>query len=283
MLLDEITAVSVATGDVISVPCEGCDERFSGCSCSPIVPFGDSRIAWLDADNRLVWADLAEETPTVQTTETVVPTAPEAFEDAPLLVAGTDGLALAGYPRELWDVSPIYLVPFEGEPRRLDGIRPDSVETAVFSPDGSQLAITGQDSYSCTTVTVLDVASEQGETSPVSAESGAVCETKDVYITSMWWDPDGTLNVYVQPDDSAGGENVHRRLEDGQWTDAAEDADMATYRFGSGATVAVSSANADGDETLDRVLEFAFEGDSGRIDHSVSSVVVAPPGAADHR
>lgn len=283
ILLDEITAVSVATGDEITVPCEGCDERFSGCSCSPIVPFGGSRIAWLDGDNRLVWADLAEEAPTVQTTETVLPTAPDAFEDDPLLVAGTDGLALAGYPNELRDPTPIYLVPMEGEPRLLDGIQPDSVDFALFSPDGSRLALSDKDRYTCTTVTVLDVASGAAETSPVSAAPGSACETKDVYVGSMWWDPDGTLNAYVQPDDAAADEHVHRRLEDGRWVDAAEGAGVATHRFDSGATVAVSSGAADVHKTLDQVLEFAFDGESERIDHSVNSIVVAPPGAADHR
>jgi hypothetical protein len=93
-----IAAISVSSGEAFEVPCPGCDERNSGCSeCTGVVPMGGSLIAWLDAENRLTYADLAAESPVPQPTEIVVPTTNDAYDQEllPFLIAGTDGLAIA--------------------------------------------------------------------------------------------------------------------------------------------------------------------------------------------
>jgi hypothetical protein len=293
-LLDEIVAISVADGESFTVPCEGCDDLMTECFCQGVVPVGGSRIAWLDAERRLVLVDLAAESPAPQQTGVVVPTAEGMFDpELPALVAGADGLALAAYPGELYgSPTPIYMVPLEGEPRKLDGVRPDSVRAAAFSADGAQVALVGTDDSTCTTITVLEVASGQGTTAPVVAEPGAACNGQDVYVNSIWWDPDGVLNAYCAPDYYAadGTAELQRRFEGGAWV-AAHDDDLEQHLLDSGASVSVVRSDVPDDFTGDvpdepqffKVLEFTANGETHRIDHSVSNVVIAPPAATAHR
>jgi hypothetical protein len=134
----------------------------------------------------------------------------------PQLIAGTDGLAVASYPGESFDAAaPIFLVPLEGEPRRIDAIRPDSVDQAAISPDRSQVALTGSREFACATVTLVHLASDTGETTPVQAQPGTTCEREDAYISALWWDADGSLYVEFESADEVIDLDVRRRFEDG--------------------------------------------------------------------
>lgn len=271
--LNEITAISVSTGETVTVPCEGCDDHFLECHCQAVVPVGGSMIAWLNASDRLVYADLAADPPTVHETSTVLPTEVRWGDEVihPQLIAGTDGLAVASYPGESFDASaPIHLVPLEGEPTRLDAIRPDSVDQAAFSPDGAQVALTGDREFTCTTVTVVDIASGAGETTPVSADPGTTCERQDQIITAMWWDTEGLLNVIFESSEDDVDAPVHRRLEDGLWVDAE-----TTDTYPLNADTALQIRDLD-DEVNHSILELVTNGEPQRIDYNVSAVTLAP-------
>lgn len=276
-LLDEITAVSVSTGDQITVPCEGCGDHFAKCNCQTVVPFGGSTIAWLDPENRLVTADLAAETPSPQPTETVVPVSENSVYQ-PMLIAGTDGLAVASYPHGSFDATaPVYLVPLEGEPRLIDAVRPDSVDEAAFSPDGARLALTGDTETACATVTVVDVGSGKAETSPVLAQPGEECEDRDANITDLWWSPDGTLNTQIQMADNV---LYQRHLEEAQWIDSQLNGSAQSLALPTGAALTLTQND---DANGGRTLRFEHEGESERIDRSIRGITAAPEGAAAHR
>ncbi|MFC4561102.1 hypothetical protein ACFO4E_04445 [Nocardiopsis mangrovi] len=274
---DELSVVSAETGEVVSAPCEGCSDRQLECQCQTVVPFGDSRIAWLDDDHHVVHMDLAAESPEPQQTDTTLPTEDGFLDEqvSPNLIAGTDGAALAAYPGGLPgdDLMPAYLVTLDDEPRRLDSDRPDSVEEAVFSPDGSHVALTGNQERACATVTVVDVASGEGETAPVSAEPGTECDDHDVYIDGLWWDLDDALNVYFQADeddstaeDDSATEDGQRRLEGDRWVESDAGPAEEVRQLRAGATAVLD------DWTL------SIETDSQRteIDTDVRYVAVAP-------
>jgi hypothetical protein len=272
-LTDEILALSVSTGESLTVACEGCGDHFAKCNCEAVVPFGGSEIAWLDAENRLMRADLAADEPVAEPTETVLPDSEDPVFQ-PFLLAGTDGLAVAAYPLESFDAAaPIFLVPLEGEPRRIDDVRPDSVDEAAFSPDGASVALTGDAETACASVTVVDVASGTARTSPLHSEEGATCESLDALVMDLWWDPDGALNTYAELGDDLGGGFWQRRLEGEAWTDVAG----RSHTFDSGAVVTVSSPER---YTTWGVLNFEWDGASERIDDDVEAVTVAPEGAA---
>ena len=269
---DRIIAISTETGKARSVPCEGCSDRQLECHCQLVAPIGRSQLAWLDGDNRLVIADLASESPKPEPTDITLPTEDGFLDERlqPRVIAGTEGAVLVAYadrglPGD--DLQPIYLVRPGAEPRELDPNRPDSIEQAVFSPDGSRIAVTGNQEYACATVTVVDVDSGKGETAPVSAEPGAKCKVRDVYIDTMWWDRDGTLNTTVQADDehsdATGGQ---RRYRQGKWSEAEIGNATAVHQLRAG------TATIRGDGSL--VVEAA--GERSRIDNHVRYLTAAP-------
>ncbi|WP_067968067.1 WD40 repeat domain-containing protein [Nocardiopsis trehalosi] len=261
ILGDELGVVSTENGEAASVSCEGCGDRQLECQCQTVVPVGGSRVAWLDGDDHVVVIDLADASPEPQRTDVALPTEDGFLDERvrPHLIAGTDGAALAAYPHGSLpgdDVLPAYLVPLDGEPRRLDPDRPDSIEEAAFSPDGTRVLLTGDQEYACATVTVVDVASGEGETAPVHAEPGEECETHDVYIDALWWDPDGTANVYFQVDEQDAENNAEegqRRLDGERWVETGTDPLTEQRSLTTGVTVALRdwtlSLDADGERT----------------------------------
>lgn len=282
--LDEIVVVSVDSGETTSVPCEGCGDRQTECHCQIVAPIGGSEIAWLAGpDNRLARVDLAAKSPTPRQTDITLP-AQDGFLDEkriPNLIAGTDGAALASYPGVLPgdDLQPAYLVPLDGAPRQLAPDRPDSIDEAVFSPDGSQVAVTGNQEYACATVTVVDVASGKGETAPVSAEPGTTCERHDVYIESLWWDQDGSLNVVFEVDDeytttentttdNTAPDNGQRRLEGGRWVEAGPEPGSEVRQLSAG------TATIEGDAPGTLYVE--ADGERTEIDTDVRYLTAAP-------
>ncbi|MGK5531263.1 hypothetical protein [Streptomyces sp. URMC 129] len=273
-LLDEIVVVSADSGETRSVPCEGCGDRQADCDCQFVAPIGGSRIAWLDGDHRLVVTDLADASPAPRQTDITLRTEDGFLDErvSPSLIAGTDGAALAAYPHGSLpgdDLMPAYLVTLDGEPRRLETGRPDSIEEAAFSPDGTRVALTGSQEYACATVTVVDVASGRGETAPVSAEPGTTCDAKDVYIDSLWWDRDGGLNVTCEADDeNATAADGQRRLEGGRWVDAGTAPAGEVRRLDDG----TATIEGDGPGTL--VVE--SDGERAEIDTDVRYVTAAP-------
>ncbi|GAB3450541.1 hypothetical protein [Actinophytocola sediminis] len=272
--LDEIIVISVADGEKTSVPCTGCGDRRTECRCQVVAPVGGSRLAWLEgADNHLVRVDLAAESPTPQPTDITVPTENGFLDEKlmPNLIAGTDGAALASYPGKLPgdDLLPAYLVPLEGTPRRLDTGRPDSIDEAIFSSDGTRIAVTGNQEYACSTVTVVDVASGKGATAPVSAKPGTTCEQKDVYVESLWWDLDGTLNVVFEVDrENSTADNSQRRLTDGAWVDAGTGQDNEVRQLSAGTATIQGQAPA--------TLYLETDDDRTEIDTDVRYLTVAP-------
>ncbi|UCM88105.1 hypothetical protein [Streptomyces marincola] len=277
-LLDEIVVISADTGETRSVPCEGCEARQTECHCQVVAPIGGSRIAWLDGENRLVVTDLADAAPTPRPTDVTLPEQDGFLDErvVPNLIAGTEGAALAAYPHGSLpgdDLMPAFLVTPDDEPRRLDPRRPDAIEEAAFSPDGTRVALTGSQEYACTTVTVVDVASGRGETAPVLAAPGTECEGVDAYIDSMWWDPDGSLHVSYEIDEgdtwsqeSTAPEQYQRRLHEGRWVDA--DVGRATEQR----QLSAGTATIRGDGTL-------LVGSGGRqteIDTDVRYLIAAP-------
>jgi hypothetical protein len=218
--------------------------------------------------------DLADASPTPRQTDITLPTK-DGFLDSrvkPHLIAGTDGAALASYPEAYATVNVVqqmYLVTPDGEPRRLDPDRPDSIDEAVFSPDGTQVALTGDQKETCTTVTVVDLTSGESETAPVSAEPGTTCDGIDVYIDSLWWDRNGSLNVTVQADDeNTTAEDGQRRLEDGRWVDAG------TAPAGEVRQLSAGTATIQGDES--GTLFIGNDGERAQIDTDVRYLTAAP-------
>lgn len=269
---DKIIGVSADGGETKSVPCEGCGDRQSDCHCRIVAPIGGSQIAWLDGDNHMVVADLAAESPTPRRTDVTLPTV-DGFLDkrvSPKLIAGTGGAALAAYPSESMSgdaVQPAYLVTLDDPPRRLDPGRPDSIDEAVFSPDGTRVALTGNQEFICATVTVVDVKSGKGETARVSAAQGAKCDNHDVYIDSMWWDRDGTLNVTFDADDkNTAAKGGQSRLEGGRWVESGTGPDTEKRRLSAG-TATIQS---------DRTLSVERDGERIEIDTDVRYLTAAP-------
>ncbi|MGY0061305.1 hypothetical protein ACWY4P_33000 [Streptomyces sp. LZ34] len=240
---DRILAISATTGKVTKVACDGCQDRSLKCQCQTVVPIGAGKVAWLDKGNHLMLADLAAKAPTPRRTATTVPTWRNDWDEAaPQLLAGTDGTVLAAYTDSLSSkTGPVYLVTLDGGPRRLAPHRQDSVESAQFSPDGTRVALAGDEAESCATVTVVNVGSGEGRTRPVKAAAGAKCSTRDGYVGEMWWDPEGALNVYFQPaekEDTMNG--VQRRLADDRWVAADADPASQAHRLAAGATAILS-------------------------------------------
>jgi hypothetical protein len=273
---DEIVVMSAKTGKVTTAPCDGCSDRNLECQCQTVVPFGGSEVAWLGRGNRLTTLDLGAgprgRPGEPRTLDATVPVADGFLDEKikPTLIAGTDGAALAAYPPAGLpgdDLHPAYVVTAGAEPRKLDPDRPDSIDAAAFSPDGTQVALTGDQEDTCATVTVADIASGKGETTPVHAEPGTKCDAVDVFIDSLWWDEDGTLNVYFQAsDDAPGAEDGQRRLDGGAWVAPARNAADETHRLRGGATV-----------TRDGWKLYVRDGGKRtRIDGGVRHVTVAP-------
>lgn len=241
---DDVHAISATTGEVTSVPCDGCFDRHLECQCQTVVPFGASTVAWLDSGNRLVRADLAAKSPRPEPTTTTAPTWPNDWDEqvVPQLLAGTEDTVLVGYPRSLsMEPGPLYLAGPDGKPAPLTTDRPGAVESAEFSPDGSQLALwAAPESNECVTVTVVEVASGTAKTTPVTAT--APCTTRDGYVGALWWDFDGALNVYFQPDgdDTLVGA-TQRTFADGAWS--AADVGKATqeHRLAEDTTAVLSN------------------------------------------
>ncbi|QDL68148.1 hypothetical protein DNK48_00810 [Streptomyces malaysiensis subsp. malaysiensis] len=273
--LDEVVAVSVANSKTKSVPCEGCGDRKSECQCQIVAPIGGSRIAWLDGNHHLVITDLADASPRPRRTDVTLPTQDGFLEQrvSPQLIAGTDGAALAAYPETSktgFDViKQAYLVTPDGKPRRLRPDRQDSIDEAVFSPDGTQVALTGNQEDACATVTVADVASGKGKTAPVSAKPGATCDNKDVYIDSLWWDRDTTLNVTFQADhENTTAKDGQRRFEGGRWVDAGVPQTGEVRQLNAG--TATIQGHAPG------TLFIRSDGERAKIDTDVRYVTAAP-------
>ncbi|THV42229.1 hypothetical protein [Glycomyces buryatensis] len=275
--LDEIAAISVSTGEVVTVPCQGCDEHFEECSCPGVVPVGGSRIAWVGPDGRLVYADFAAEEPSPQVTETVLPTEESYRDDLehPYLVGGTDSIAVTAYPSGYFPLtSPLFLVPTEGEPQRIEVDGRLNITGAAFSPDGAQLAIVGFRS-GCPTVTVVDMDSGvAGEATRVTDS----CNWRDISLDRVWWDTDGTLNAYYLHEDEPVG--VHRQLVEGEWVDAAEPGNVQTFQFSGDTALTITQLD---EEAHANLLELVVGGEPERIDHNVHAVTVAPEGAANFR
>lgn len=269
---DEIIVISVKNGKVTTVPCDGCGDRNLECQCQTVVPFGGSQVAWLGRGNRLTTVDLAATPREPRTPDVTVPVADGFLDEKikPNLIAGTDGTALAAYPPGGLpgdDVLPAYLVTAEGAPRRFDPDRPDAIEQAAFSPDGTKVALAGTQEYVCATVTVADIASGKGETAPVHAGPGTKCKETDVYVDSLWWEDDDSPHVYFQAsDDYPGAKDGQRRLDGGTWVAPGGPAAGETHRLRGGATVTRD----------DWKLYVRDDGDRTRIDGDVRHVTVAP-------
>ncbi|MDX3227421.1 hypothetical protein [Streptomyces sp. ME19-01-6] len=270
---DRVLAISATTGKVTKVPCAGCQDRSLKCQCQTVVPVGAAKVAWLDKGNHLVIADLAAKAPTPRRTATTVPTWRNMWDEAaPQLLAGTDGAVLAAYTDSLsTKTGPVYLVTLDGGPRRLAPHRPDSVESAQFSPDGTQVALAGDEAESCATVTVVNVRSGEGRTRPVKAAEGAKCHARDGYVGEMWWDPDGALNVYFQPAEKEETMNgVQRRLAGDRWVAANAAPASQAHRLAAGATAVLSHPGV-----RDRdFLYVEIGGRSTRVAREVNRVIV---------
>ncbi|GAB1513075.1 hypothetical protein [Actinophytocola sp. KF-1] len=271
-----VKAVAVATGKVTSVPCDGCFDRYLECQCQTVVPFGASTIAWLDRANRLVRTDLAAGSPAPEPTGTTAPAWRDDLDRqyAPQLLAGTADTVLVGYSYSMSSTPrPLYLAGPAGTPRLLTTGRPGPLEAAQFSPDGAELALwDAPEVNECATVTLFDLAAGTAETTPVAAAT-ARCGTRDGFVGDLWWDHDGTLNVYFQPD---GSESLvgatQRSFTDGAW--AAADVDRATqlHRLAEDTTAVLSNPHVRDKDVL--YLETA--GKRTTVEREVSRVV-APP------
>jgi hypothetical protein len=272
--LDEIIVIAVDSGRTTSVPCEGCGDRQTDCHCQIVAPIGGSQIAWLAGpDNHLVRVDLAARTPTPQPTAITLPTEDGFLDEKrlPNLIAGTDGAALASYPGVLPgdDLLPAYLVTLDNPPRRLDPGRPDSTDEATFSPDATRVALTGNQENACATVTVVDVASGTGETAPVSAEPGTTCANHDVYIESLWWDQDGSLNLTFEPDDQNTTVKAgQRQLEGGRWVETHTGPASEVRQLSAG--TATIQGDAPG------TLHIEADGERAEVDTDVRYLTTAP-------
>jgi len=272
---DEVLAISATSGKVTSVPCEGCFDRQLECQCQTVVPFGASTVAWLDSANRLVRADLAAKTPGPEPTTTTAPTWPNDWDEqvVPQLLAGAENTVLVGYPRSLsLQPGPLYLAGPDGQPRQLTTNRPDPVEEAEFSPDGSELALWGApESNECATVTLVEVAASTAATNPVAA-SGP-CTTRDGYVGELWWDHDDALNVYFQPDSGDTLIGATQRTLAGDTWEAA-DVDKATqdHRLAEDTTAVLSHPGV----RDENVLYLEVDGKRTRVEREVNRVVAAP-------
>jgi hypothetical protein len=126
----------------------------------------------------------------------------------------------------------------------------------------------------CATVTVVDVRTGAGTTSPVNAAPGTPCPTRDGYVGTLWWDGDGVLNAYFQ---AAGQDDVtnasQRRLEGDRWVAAGTERTTQAHRLGGGATAVLSHP---GVRDRDFLLLVA-DGRRTKIDGEVSRVAAAPP------
>ncbi|GIG67893.1 hypothetical protein [Phytomonospora endophytica] len=269
---DSVTAISTETGAVSTVTCEDCGDTDMSCLCQMVVPVGGSTIAWLNKEGRLVTADLAANPPVPVETGTVVPLE-DGFLDAklyPALLAGRDGVALAAYPtndRPVDEPTPAYLVTSGEEPRRLDVDRPDALEIAAFSPDGTGIAVGGEREYVCATLTLVDLGTGESVTSPLRAAPDATCETHDAFVDELWWDHDGTLNVYYEEStEGQGGDDVHARFDGTRWAPAGVDLNRQTHPLASGASVVLD----------DWSLSLTGDGTSVAVDTEVRHVVAAP-------
>lgn len=275
---DEVMAISVETGKVTSVPCAGCFDRFLECQCQTVVPFGAGTVAWLDSANRLVRADLAARQPAAEPTATTAPTWPNDWDEqvVPQLLAGAEDTVLVGYPRSLsTKPGPLYLAGPDGRVQPLTTDRPGPVEEAEFSPDGAELALWGApEADGCATVTLVEIAAGAAgaaKTSPVAAS--APCAARDGYVGELWWDHDGTLNVYFQPDgsDTLVGA-TQRTLAGDTWV--AADVDKATqeHRLAQDTTVVLSNPGVRDKD----VLSLEVDGKRTTVEREVNRVVLAP-------
>lgn len=279
---DQVLAISASTGKVTRVPCDGCQDRSLKCQCQTVAPIGASQVAWLGRGNRLTLANLADRAPSPRRTATTVPTwRNDVGERAnPHLLAGTDGAVLAAYPDSLSSgTGPVYLVPLDGAPRRLAPGRQDAVESAAFSPDGTRLALAGDQAAACATVTVVSLTTGRGKTSPVMAAANAKCATRDGYVGAVWWDPDGALNVTFQPADEEGQEgqaatrsDVQRRLVGDRWVAADVDPARQAHRLVADATATLSQPGVRGQGRL----TYEAGGQRTRIQDGVNRVAVSP-------
>jgi hypothetical protein len=272
----EVIAISVATGKVTKVTCEGCSDRNLECQCQTVVPIGGSEIAWLDSTNHLVLADLAANTPAPRQATATVPTSRNSYKDIqPQLFAGTNGSVLAAYPDPLAEeAGPVYVVTPDDPPRQLTPNRPDGMESATFSPDGTKVALAGAGQQNtCATVTIVDIASGQGQTSPVMAAPGAICAPRDGYVGEMWWDHDGVLNAYYQPNgqDSLIGAS-QRRLDGDRWVAADVEPVSQAHKLNEGATALLSHPGVRDQD----VLYVEIDGHRTRIERKVNQVTAAP-------
>ncbi|HEY1179182.1 MAG TPA: hypothetical protein VGF17_23760 [Phytomonospora sp.] len=269
---DTITAISTETGAVSTVPCEDCGDTDMNCLCQMVVPVGGSAVAWLDKKGRLVTADLSASPAVPVESGTVVPLEDGFLDEKlyPALLAGRDGVALAAYPtndRPADEPTPAYLVTPGEEPRRLDVDRPDAMEIAAFSPDGTAVAVGGEREYVCATLTLADVGTGGGTTSPLRAAQGVTCETQDAFVDELWWERDGSLNAYYEESDGGqGGDDVHARFDGTRWAPAGVDLNRQTRVLATGASVVLD----------DWALSLAGDGTSVAVDTEVRHVVAAP-------
>lgn len=274
----EVIAISVATGKVTKVTCEGCSDRNLECQCQTVVPIGGSEIAWLDATNHLVLADLAAKTPAPRQAAATVPISHSSYKDIqPQLFAGTNGSVLAAYPDPLADkAGTVYLVTPDGPPRQLTPNRPDGMQSATFSPDRTKVALAGAGQQNaCATVTIVDITSGQGQTTnPVMAAPSVTCAPRDGYVSEMWWDHDGVLNVYYQPNgrDSLIGAS-QRRLDGDRWVAADVEPVSQAHQLNGAATALLSHPGVRDQD----VLYVEIDGHRTRIERKVNYVTAAPP------
>lgn len=272
---DGVHAISVLTGKITTVPCEGCFDRDLECRCPTVVPFGASTLAWLDSANRLVRTDLAARTPRPEPTATTAPTWPNDWDEkvAPQLLAGTEDTVLVGYPHSLSSrPGPLYLAGPDSRPRPLTTKRPAPVEAALFSPDGSELALWGaSDGRECATVTLVDVAAGTATTKPVAAT--APCAKRDGFVGDLWWDHDGALNVYFQPDsrESLIGA-TQRTLVGDTWQAADVEKVTQEHRLAEDTTAVLSHPGVRDED----VLYLAADGERTSVERNVNWVTAAP-------
>ena len=272
---DEVHAIAVETGKVTSVPCDGCYDRFLECQCQTVVPFGASTVAWLDSTNRLVRADLAARQPAAEPTTTTAPTWPNDWDEqvVPQLLAGAEDTVLVGYPHSLsTKPGPLHLAGPDGRIQPLTTDRPDTVEEAEFSPDGTELALWGApEANECATVTLVDIAAGVAKTTPVAAS--APCTTRDGYVGALWWDHDGTLNVYFQPDGSDTLVGATQRTLAGDTWKAADVAKATQeHRLAQDTTVVLSNPGVRDKD----VLFLEVDGKRTTVEREVNRVVLAP-------
>jgi hypothetical protein len=131
------------------------------------------------------------------------------------------------------------------------------------------MALTGNQEHACATVTVVDVTSGKSETAPVSAKPGTTCHNHDVYIDSLWWDQDGTLNVTFQADDeNTTAKDGQRRLEGGHWED------VSTAQTGEVRQLSAGTATIQGH--VPGTLFVKSNGERTKIDTDVRYLTAAP-------